>query len=360
MPVNLRALITASTVPLLKYSIYSRSIWNVGKLLTIRSCSEMQKIMKLYLNYIKLFENNSVGRVIITPPIGIAPYVATLEHSQVLPNSILAFVKRTSYSNPLNFKLFLEDIELCMEGLRRSVGNPSLNELKRDVVFIYGPMALNELEMNYIPLIILVDLDRVASRIFQTSKTSVFNVEFEDFAILKKDNEYSILMLDRLDRGAEHTLNSNNDNTSATDPSVGGYHTYRTCSPIACIKDLDIIDESYEFKCLEELAGYLLKRGKGTHMYIEFWSSYTALLERESKGYYYLWMPHIDGNSTKRLVKFIMNGGLPTPLNKVTLVSPLRVSAELGSISDSRVWLSIIIEQIAYSNNNIIEANLIA
>lgn len=353
MPDNLLTLVTASTLPLLRYVFSSPSIWDFRRLLSIRNCSELHRLLKLHLNYTKSLESSG-SEIIITPLIGIAPYIAFLEQSRVLPSTILALARRIGRSNPLNFKLFLEDVELCMDSLKRSTRDLDFNELISDIVFVYGPTTLSELMMNFIPLVIAIDLNRLASKIFQVNRTSVFNIEFENFPVLRRGNEYGILIFDR---EFEDTLNFNNNTATDVDlitDSIDDYHLHRTCSPLTCITNFNSITTIYEFRRVEDLVRYLLNReGKSTHLYIEFWSSYTHLMEQE-KGYKYLWMPRIDGSSIREFLKSIsVNSDLLTFLDRIILISPLKLFTELGSIANYRVWLSLLVEQILYRNSRI-------
>ncbi len=350
---SLRALITASTLPLLDY-VSTIQGKDFGKLLFIKNCSEIQRVIKVYHSYIKFLEGKG-NKIIVTPLISITPYVAVLNFSQILPSTIFVFAKRVGYSNPFNFKLFLEDVEICMENLKKVFKRTSLDELKHDIMFIYGPIAFNEVMMLYIPIIIVINLDRFL-KIFQNREISVFNIEFKNFTVLRRDDEYGILVLDR-ETGTIHNTNNSSIN-SDTGSFIKDYREYRVCNPLLCLSNIETINNVYRFHNLEDFISYLLEMGRGNHLYIEFWSSYAVFREKKSREYYYLWMPYIDRDSVKRLVKIIANSSLPISLNKISIISPLNLFSETGSISNSRVWISIIVEQILYKSS-ITKINLI-
>ncbi|MEM2220482.1 MAG: hypothetical protein QXU34_01815 [Ignisphaera sp.] len=339
-----RSLITASVLPLIQYVTSIRGIRGFREILSIRKCSEVRNVVKHYLNYIKFLESKR-SKIIVTPTIGIAPYIATLEHFHILPSTILAFVKRAGHSNTFRFKLFLEDIEICMEDLNRMRRDALLNKLIRNIAFIYDPIAFNEVIAYSIPMIIAFDVGDLISNTFPDVETNIFNIEFENFTALRKDNEYTIFVL---------SGNTKDVQNSGEELPISEFHIYNTCSPLICLNDLEGIDIIYRFDALGVLIDELLQRGEGSHLYIEFWSSYAIYREYSSNSkYYYIWIPYANWYSVKQLIKFMVHSNLYTSLKKVSIVSPFKIFAELGNISTRRIWLSTIIEQIVHENNAI-------
>jgi hypothetical protein len=346
---NLYSLVNASSIPLLGNTTCLRNIqgFRIFKKLMLNNCSEIVNIVKMYLNYVKSL-NNAKSKLIITPAIGIAPYIASLENSQILPNSVLIFVKRLRASNPFNYKLFLDDVDVCLENLKRLKNDISYIKLKYNAIFIYDPIIFSKTLIHFIPMMISFDLNELIHNVNVIGREiSIHGIKFENFTILKYDENHEVLVLnfDEL----RNLYSKFKENFVIND-----FHIFQGCHPLLCINDINFDAYRYEFDDIGSFIKHLFRIGKGRRLYIEFWSSYTVLKKyQDNTRYYYLWLPYIKESIVKQLIEFIKSTDLIYSINRINIVSPFEFFSETGAIHKPRIWLSSLVEQILYKNTNI-------
>jgi len=344
---NLYSLVNASSLPLLGNTPCLRNTQGFKrfKKLMLNNCSEIANIVKMYFNYVKSL-NNAKSKLIITPAIGIAPYIASLENSQILPNSVFIFVKRLRASNPFNYKLFLEDIDVCLENLKRLKNDISYIKLKYNAIFVYDPRIFSKTLIHFIPMIISFDLNELIHNIMD-KEINIHGIKFENFTILKYDENHEILVLnfDEL----RNLYSKFKENFIIDD-----FHISQGCHPLLCINDIDVDAYRYEFDDVGSFIKHLFQMGRGKCLYIEFWSSYTVLKKYQGNTrYYYLWLPYIKENIAKQLIEFIKYTNLIYSIDRINIISPFEFFSETGAIHKPRIWLSSLVEQILYKNTNI-------
>ncbi|MEM2296999.1 MAG: hypothetical protein QXH10_06195 [Ignisphaera sp.] len=293
----------------------------IPNIFTIETIDELKQIVYLYIKILNAYINHENLNLDLVPTFG--DYYVYFDKERlnniILPNSMLLLLKRPLSTDPLDFDLFVNDARVWYGRLYQVIQN------KLIPAFIYDPVYIPNIIIEYIPLILINNINYV-----DAYKTTCYvdnickaYVDYDDFYILlglwSSDNIMNIL---------SSTKPLNIDNIiQISNPLFCSNHPKYKCKnlikpSIPCISKSHVNNNSYRHNII-----------------LEFTTSYmvvNSVSKTNENKYAYLWLPV---PSTKIL--FVIYELLKDiRINELIIVSAINNFAETGSLSPDRIWIN--------------------
>ena len=178
-----KILLVSSTIALAKnLGIDVTKIHQLVKRLKLETVDDVQRIKKIVIKYLRSLSASIADSCIVSPAIGVAPYIHRVLSMSIVSPQILLAVKRPYPTNPYDIKYLIDDAEFWIPKLRRALSEASNGFTIKFIVY-YDPVFQWHILLDFIPIIISIDLSSFKSvlrckevQIAQFIKHKVFDV----------------------------------------------------------------------------------------------------------------------------------------------------------------------------------------
>ncbi len=268
---------------------------------------------------------------ILFPPISIAPYLYVRDNNLAfIPYSYFIFIRRINLSNPLDFRLFINDVLLAYDKIAK------LFKDKYEFIFIFDPELFYEELVSYIPAIV-IPRDYPIPRDAMTLSLEVKN----NMTICYVEGLFKILI-----PSLTNVVNTINNSNSSIRINC---EPHNICNPLICLLHQNESNKDISFDHIDQLLSFINRdQEKRKYVIIEIWSSISPVkLFHKISQSYYIWSPMHHRQYVKALEEFITSIEI-SYIKTCYIISPKSALAEYGSINDGRIWLSSLLSPIIH------------
>uniref|UniRef100_A0A7C2ZUV6 Uncharacterized protein n=1 Tax=Ignisphaera aggregans TaxID=334771 RepID=A0A7C2ZUV6_9CREN len=278
----------------------------------------MDKIKLVAGIYNKVIDSVTTKKDVVLAPVFCNCFINSVidgDKYAVIPRSIFLLLKRPLCSNPYDFGLFLNDVNLWYNRLKKSIsGNNTF-------IFLFDPIRIPFIMMNYVPLLITNETIDGINLMTCASET--------DCNALALFNEFYLVL------GLWSLSEENYFNKLAT--YIEPYTTTKISNPLfysnpfdarSSINVLSIYSDDMLYSTYAE--------SKASNLVIEFTTSITHRFGLGYEDAVYLWFSVPSSRILPIVNKYVnrLNVG------RMLIISLINNIAELGSICTDRIWLS--------------------
>ncbi|MDK6028293.1 hypothetical protein QPL79_02810 [Ignisphaera sp. 4213-co] len=299
---------------------------------------DLYTLCKMIKKYVKWLSSLKAEKCLITPVIGVAPYIAKKNNMLFITREILIAFRRAYATDPYSINYLILDSGDWISKMIKIFNECFIDKRNMNVEFVvyYDPIDQWPLLLNYVPIIIVWKVDDILAN--------------------TNCNEFHLTQFTGFKMFGSKLINNDLVETTIISPykiDLDNIFEYNCTSPV-CIDFSKNSDYSYksEYEFLEKRV--LKDIGKMKHIdkiFIEVWSS-RIFLERDITNAY-IWFYKPSQETITHLINRIEN--MRTKFLKISLPYPL--FAELGVLNTDkpRLWLSHIIKSIVVNSKPKIE-----